>query len=51
MLSFHLSLVGESMSGDREATNDCSLSVRLDVGDDEVRLSSYDPMTEYQTVS
>lgn len=48
MLSFHLSLVGESMSGYREATSDCSL-VRLDADDDKVRPSGHDPLTEYLT--
>ena len=47
MLSFYLSLVGERMLGDREAMSDRSLSVRLDVADNVVHLSSYDPMTKY----
>lgn len=51
MLSFHLSLVGEKMSGDREATSDYSFLVRLDAANDKVRLSSYDLMTEYQMSS
>ena len=47
MLSFHLSFVGERMSSDKEATSDHSLLVRLDVGNDEVCPSGYDPMMEY----
>lgn len=39
------------MSGDREATSDHSFLVHLDMSNDEVCLSSYDPMTGYQTGS
>ena len=35
------------MSSDKEATSDHSLLVRLDVGNDEVCPSGYDPMTKY----
>ena len=47
MLNLYLSLIGERMSGDREATIDCSVSIHLDAGNDEVRPSGYNPMTEY----
>ena len=35
------------MSSDKEATSDHSLLVCLDVGNDEVCPSGYDPMTKY----
>ena len=48
MLSFHSSLVCERMSGDREATSDRPVLVRLDIGDDEVCSLGYAPSTKYQ---
>lgn len=51
MLSFHLSLIGERMSGDRKVTIDRSVSVRLDVGNDKVHPLGYNPMTKYPTGS
>lgn len=51
MLSFHLSLIGERMSGDRKVTIDRSVSIRLDVGNDKVHPLGYNPMTKYPTGS